>query len=134
LSSVPTCQFVKSLSLSVTHPFDEIDVSVVFVGLFAVILAICLLVVAVAMELASSSATARESRSCARRGSAFVIASPDSPAVQQQFARSRGWRFPMVSHQGTMFADDKGLSVENRRLATWHLRVPAGARSSRAPS
>jgi predicted dithiol-disulfide oxidoreductase (DUF899 family) len=39
---------------------------------------------------------------------AFVIASPDPPAVQRRFARSRGWRFPMVSHRGTTFAEDMG--------------------------
>jgi predicted dithiol-disulfide oxidoreductase (DUF899 family) len=39
---------------------------------------------------------------------AFVVTSPDSPAVQQRFARSRGWRFPMVSHQGNTFAADMG--------------------------
>jgi predicted dithiol-disulfide oxidoreductase (DUF899 family) len=44
---------------------------------------------------------------------AFVIASPDSPAVQHRFARSRGWRFPMVSHQGTTFAEDMGYRSNN---------------------
>ena len=44
---------------------------------------------------------------------AFVIASPDSPAVQQRFAESRGWRFPMVSHQGTTFAEDMGYRAKN---------------------
>jgi len=39
---------------------------------------------------------------------AFVVSSPDPPAVQRRFARSRGWRFPMVSHQGTTFAADMG--------------------------
>jgi predicted dithiol-disulfide oxidoreductase (DUF899 family) len=38
----------------------------------------------------------------------FVVSSPDPPARQQQFAASRGWRFPMVSHQGTSFAADMG--------------------------
>ena len=39
---------------------------------------------------------------------AFVLSSPNTPEVQKQFAKSRGWRFPMVSHQGTSFADDMG--------------------------
>lgn len=39
---------------------------------------------------------------------AFVVASPDPPDVQQSFAAGRGWRFPMVSHQGTSFAADMG--------------------------
>src|SRR5262245_24363318 len=29
-----------------------------------------------------------------------VISSPDPPDVQQQFAQGRGWKVPMVSHQG----------------------------------
>lgn len=39
---------------------------------------------------------------------AFVVSSPDAPAVQKKFAAGRGWRFPMVSHQGTSFAADMG--------------------------
>lgn len=39
---------------------------------------------------------------------AFVVSSPDSPAVQARFARSRRWRFRMVSTRGTSFADDMG--------------------------
>ena len=39
---------------------------------------------------------------------AFAVASPDPPDVQQSFAASRGWRFPMVSHQGSSFAADMG--------------------------
>ncbi|MGQ0677118.1 MAG: DUF899 family protein [Rhodospirillales bacterium] len=39
---------------------------------------------------------------------AFVVASPDAPAAQRKFAQGRGWRFPMVSHRGTGFAQDMG--------------------------
>lgn len=39
---------------------------------------------------------------------AFVVSSPDAPEVQQRFANSRGWKFPMVSHRGTNFAEDMG--------------------------
>lgn len=39
---------------------------------------------------------------------AFVLATPNSPDQQKPFARSRGWRFPMVSHAGTSFAKDMG--------------------------
>jgi len=39
---------------------------------------------------------------------AFVVTSPDTPDVQQQFAASRGWVFPMVSHSGSSFAEDMG--------------------------
>ncbi|HKX06647.1 MAG TPA: DUF899 family protein [Stellaceae bacterium] len=43
---------------------------------------------------------------------AFVMATPDAPAAQKKFAESRGWRFPMVSHQGTSFAADMGYRSE----------------------
>jgi predicted dithiol-disulfide oxidoreductase (DUF899 family) len=39
---------------------------------------------------------------------AFVITTPDDPETQAEFARSRGWRFRMVSHQGSDFARDMG--------------------------
>jgi predicted dithiol-disulfide oxidoreductase (DUF899 family) len=43
-----------------------------------------------------------------RQRAAFVVSSPDDPATQWKFADSRGWKFPMVSHQGTTFAADMG--------------------------
>jgi predicted dithiol-disulfide oxidoreductase (DUF899 family) len=43
-----------------------------------------------------------------RNRAAFVISSPDAPQLQQKFAQGRGWRFPMVSCQGTTFAQDMG--------------------------
>jgi predicted dithiol-disulfide oxidoreductase (DUF899 family) len=39
---------------------------------------------------------------------AFVVLSPDSPAEQRQFARSRAWRFPMASDEGSRFAKRMG--------------------------
>lgn len=42
----------------------------------------------------------------------FVVSSPDPPDVQKSFAAERGWRFPMVSHQGTTFAADMGYRSE----------------------
>lgn len=39
---------------------------------------------------------------------AFVVASPNPVAVQKTFAASRGWRFPMVSHAASSFAQDLG--------------------------
>jgi predicted dithiol-disulfide oxidoreductase (DUF899 family) len=39
---------------------------------------------------------------------AFVVTSPDLPAVQRDFAAARGWRFPMASHAGSRFATDMG--------------------------
>jgi predicted dithiol-disulfide oxidoreductase (DUF899 family) len=44
---------------------------------------------------------------------AFVLSTPDAPETQQKFKASRGWRFPMVSHQGTSFAADMGYRGEN---------------------
>lgn len=38
----------------------------------------------------------------------FVISSPDPPDVQRDFAASRGWQVPIVSHRGTSFAADMG--------------------------
>jgi predicted dithiol-disulfide oxidoreductase (DUF899 family) len=43
----------------------------------------------------------------------FAVASPDPPDIQKQFAASRGWKFPMVSHAGTTFARDMGYCSEN---------------------
>jgi peroxiredoxin len=47
---------------------------------------------------------------------AFVVSSPDAPEVQQKFAASRGWVFPMVSHMGNSFAEDMGYRTANRLL------------------
>ncbi len=43
---------------------------------------------------------------------AFVVSSPDAPDAQRRFASGRGWRFPMVSHQGSDFAADMGYRSE----------------------
>ena len=43
---------------------------------------------------------------------AFVVSTPDTPAAQRRFSESRGWRFPMVSHKGTRFADKMGYGSE----------------------
>lgn len=43
---------------------------------------------------------------------AFVITSPDDPPTQAEFAASRGWRFRMLSHQGSSFAADMGYRGE----------------------
>ena len=40
---------------------------------------------------------------------AFVVASPDAPAVQAAFAEGRGWVFPMVSAKGSSFFADTGF-------------------------
>jgi predicted dithiol-disulfide oxidoreductase (DUF899 family) len=44
---------------------------------------------------------------------AFVVVSPDDPDTQRAFARERGWRFQMVSHQGTSFAADMGYRSDS---------------------
>jgi predicted dithiol-disulfide oxidoreductase (DUF899 family) len=44
---------------------------------------------------------------------AFVVSSPDPPDAQRKFAASRGWRFPLVSHQGSSFAADMGYRAED---------------------
>jgi len=44
---------------------------------------------------------------------AFVVTSPDPPALQQRFAADRNWRFPMASHQGSSFAADMGYRSES---------------------
>ncbi len=45
---------------------------------------------------------------------AFVVSSPDDPETQREFAEGRGWRFRMVSHAGTSFAQDMGYRREDR--------------------
>jgi len=47
---------------------------------------------------------------------AFVVSSPDAPEHQRSFAASRGWRFPMVSTQGTSFADEMGYRANGRAM------------------
>lgn len=46
---------------------------------------------------------------------AFVVSSPNDPETQRRFAEGRGWRFPMVSHEGVNFAEDMGY----RRDGGW---------------
>lgn len=42
----------------------------------------------------------------------FVVVSPDAPAVQEKFAASRGWKFPMASGAGSTFIHDMGFQPE----------------------
>lgn len=42
----------------------------------------------------------------------FVVVSPDAPAVQKEFAESRGWKFNMLSADGTTFIKDLGFEPE----------------------
>ena len=40
---------------------------------------------------------------------AFALVSADSPAAQQEFARGRGWRFPIYSAAGSTFTAEMGF-------------------------
>lgn len=40
---------------------------------------------------------------------AFVVVSPDSPDVQDKFAKSRSWQFPLYSHENTSFIKDMDM-------------------------
>ena len=51
---------------------------------------------------------------------ALVLCSPDPPAIQQQFARSRGWRFRLVSDSGG-FTRAMGYSLKNEAGRTMQL-------------
>ncbi|QHE52710.1 DUF899 family protein [Pontibacillus sp. HMF3514] len=42
----------------------------------------------------------------------FVVSSPDSPVVQEDFAASRKWQFPMVSVSESTFAEDMGFKKD----------------------
>ncbi len=44
---------------------------------------------------------------------AFVISSPDSPEIQQQYKSAKGWQFPMVSVESNSFAADMGFQTDN---------------------
>src|SRR5207237_10511555 len=39
----------------------------------------------------------------------FVVVSPDTPKIQKEFAKSRGWKFRMLSGHGTSFIKDMGF-------------------------
>jgi len=39
----------------------------------------------------------------------FAVVSPDPPAVQKKIATSRGWRFAMLSGEGSTFIEDMGF-------------------------
>ncbi len=43
---------------------------------------------------------------------AFVVVSPNSPEVQQEFSTSRGWKFSMASTEGSTFSRDMGYEVD----------------------
>jgi predicted dithiol-disulfide oxidoreductase (DUF899 family) len=41
----------------------------------------------------------------------FVVSSPDAPESQRKFAETRGWRFRMISHADTNFAEEMGYKT-----------------------
>lgn len=47
-----------------------------------------------------------------RNRSGFVVVSPDDYVTQKEFAKSRGWRFKMVSGEGTSFIKDMGYQTD----------------------
>ena len=51
-----------------------------------------------------------------RDRAAFVVSSPDTLERQQSFAAGRGCKFPMVSNQGTTFAEDMGYRPNGRAM------------------
>jgi predicted dithiol-disulfide oxidoreductase (DUF899 family) len=61
---------------------------------------------------------------------AFVVSSPDTPEKQRKFAESRHWTFPMVSHEGTTFAEDMGYHQDGSWMPG--VSVPAPERGDRA--
>ncbi len=44
----------------------------------------------------------------------FVLASPDEPSVQEDFAAERKWQFPMISVKENSFTDDVGFIIEKQ--------------------
>ncbi len=46
----------------------------------------------------------------------FVISSPDEPDVQDEFAKSRNWTFPMVSTTNNSFIADMGYARDNHTM------------------
>ncbi len=50
--------------------------------------------------------------------SAFVVVSPDTPETQQQFRRKRGWRFRMLSADGTTLFKDMGFESEDEHYGS----------------
>ncbi|WP_223702704.1 DUF899 family protein [Sutcliffiella deserti] len=47
---------------------------------------------------------------------AFVLSSPDTPEVLEDFAASRGWKFPIISTIGTTFKHDFGFEKDGHYL------------------
>jgi predicted dithiol-disulfide oxidoreductase (DUF899 family) len=48
---------------------------------------------------------------------AFVVVSPDDPKIMRDFAKGRGWKFPLYSSQGTSFGKD--VNFESADGGAW---------------
>lgn len=46
----------------------------------------------------------------------FVVVSPDDPATQREFARSRGWKFRMLSAKESTFTRDLGFETDGEPM------------------
>ncbi len=46
----------------------------------------------------------------------FVLSSPDDPIIQEDFAASKGWSFPIVSSKENSFSEDLGFKNEKGSL------------------
>ena len=64
---------------------------------------------------------------------AFVVVSPDAPPVQKQFAKSRDWRFKMVSSKETAFSKDMGFENKQGRSRAWGISFPQGSQRENIP-
>jgi predicted dithiol-disulfide oxidoreductase (DUF899 family) len=72
---------------------------------------------------------------------AFVVVSPDPVSVQKEFARSRGWKFKMLSGEDSAFIEDMGFWVKKSKkneggplpgVTTFRLKGKSIERVSRA--
>ncbi len=63
---------------------------------------------------------------------AFVLSTPDEPAVASAFASARGWTFPIVSFAGTDFA--RRLGFEGDTESTYGAYQPGVSAFARTPA
>jgi len=55
---------------------------------------------------------------------AFVVISPDDPKVMRDFAKGRGWKFPIYSYSGTSFGKDLDFEGDNGFAVAGVLNLP----------
>ena len=61
----------------------------------------------------------------------FVVSNAETPAQQAEFAASRGWKFPMVSTQGTSVRRRHGFRQCRRKADARRVGVPEAGRKDR---